>query len=264
MKSKKSVLKNHISYGILYETKELVTPYKICKKFNISKQRANYWLRKFKKERLVECPWHGHYEITDSGKTFLDTYEQQFNKNLVRLENMRYKFPIIDGVKSFSKVVKDRWKKNNGMKNVETYYTKIYEYSVSVYLGKNPSLTINCIKRVGLDIYEMMYDARTDVEIIAEFIQEDYSIRFGMMKTIMQPEWAIPSEFAKVLLNKTNSSQIRTPRGVINKSKGRGYDIETRDIRLANKLFNLPYVVDEIAQQVKSLRAASNTGWFCI
>ena len=75
--------------------------------------------------------------------------------------------------------------------------------------------------------------------------------------------WAIPSEFAKVLLNKTNSSQISTSNGVINKSKGRGYDIETRDIRLANKLFNLPYVVDEIALQVKSLRAASNTGLFC-
>jgi len=78
----------------------------------------------------------------------------------------------------------------------------------------------------------------------------------------MKPEWAIPSELAGVLLEKTNSSQISTAKGVINKSTGRGYDIETRDIRLANKLFNLPYVVDEIALQLKQLRAASNTGLF--
>lgn len=261
--SKKPVLGNHISYSILSETKSLTTPYEICKKLGISKQRVNYWLNKFKKEELIECPLSQHYEITDSGKTILYTYEQRFNKNLVRLENMRYRFLILEGIKEFSEIIKDRWKKNTGMKNVNVYHTKVHGYSISAYMGKNPSLTINCIKRVGLNVYEMIYDARTEVEELAQLIEKEYSIVLGRMETIMQPEWAIPSEFAKVLLNKTNSSQITTSKGVINKSKGRGYDIETRDIRLANKLFNLPYVLDEIALQVKSLRAASNTGLFC-
>ena len=240
-----------------------MTPNEICKKHSITKQRVNYWLKKFKKEEWITSPIPKHYEITDSGKTILDTYEQQFNKNLVRLENMRYKFPISEGVEQFKEIVKCRWKKNNGIKNVDTYYTKIHGYSVSVYLGNNPSLTINCIKRLGLDIYEMMYIARTEVENLAEIIEEDYSIVLGRMETIMKPEWAIPSEFARVLLNKTNSSQISTPKGVINKSEGRGYDIETRDIRLANKLYNLPYVVDEIARDVKLLQAADHSGLFC-
>ena len=261
--SKKAVLNNHISYGILYETRNLTIPLEITKKLHISKQRVNYWLKKFKKEEWISCPLSQHYEITDSGKTILYTYEQQFNKNLIRLENMRYRFPIHEGVEQFSELVKDRWKKNTGIKNVVVYYTKVHGYSISAYMGKNPSLTINCIKRVGLDIYEMMYEARTEVETLAGMIEEEYSIVLGRMETIMQPEWAIPSEFAKVLLNKTNSSQVTTSVGVINKSKGRGYDIETRDIRLANKLFNLPYVVDDIALQLKHLRVASNTGWFC-
>ena len=158
-------------------------------------------------------------------------------------------------------VVKSRWNKNNGMKNVDTYYTKIHGYSVSAYMGKNPSLTINCIKRLDLDTYEIMYEARREVEILVELIEDDYSIKLGRMKPVMQPEWATPSEFAKVLLNKTNSSQIRTPVGVINKSKGRGYDLETRDIRLANKIFNLPYVVDEIANAVKRLQVTSTPGF---
>ncbi len=261
--SKKSVLKNHISYGILYETKELVMPYEICKKHNISKQRVNYWLRKFKKEGWVTCPFHGHYEVTDSGKTIIDTYEQQFNKNLIRLENMRYSFPIIQGVDSLVK--KRRWDKEQPMKNgVVIYHTKQNEMHVRVIAGKNNQcLEITCKQLLGDNIYELMYQAREWVDYVAEHFIEDYSLILGKCKPVMQPEWAIPSEFAKVLLNKTNSSQITTPMGVINKSKGRGYDIETRDIRLANKLFNLPYVIDEIALQVKSLRVASNTGWFC-
>ena len=145
------------------------------------------------------------------------------------------------------------------------YAIKLFEGFVDeAYLGKNPSLLINCIPRLGLDIYEMMYEARTEVEGLVEIIEEDYSIVLGRIETTMKPEWAIPSEFAKILLNKTNSSQIRTSNGVINKSKGRGYDIETRDIILANKLYNLPYVVDEIALQLKSLRVASNTGLFSL
>ena len=261
--SKKTVLGNRISYCILSETKGLVTPGEICKKHSITKQRVNYWLRKFKKEEWITSPYHGEYVITNSGKTILDTYEQGFNKNLVRLENMRYRLPISDGVEQFLEVVKEKWKKNTGMKNVDVYHTKLHGYSVSAFFGKNPSLLINCIQRLGLDIYEMMYEARTEVEGLVEIIEEDYSIVLGRIETTVKPEWAIPSEFAKVLLEKTNSSQITTSKGVMNKSDGRGYDIETRDIRLANKLYNLPYVMDDIALQLKHLRAASSQGLFC-
>jgi len=38
----------------------------------------------------------------------------------------------------------------------------------------------------------------------------------------------------------------------------------TRDIRLANKLYDMPYVMDEIVLQLKHLRAASNTGLFSL
>ena len=262
--SKKDVLGNRISYYILSETKGLVTPGEICKKHSITKQRVNYWLKKFRKAEWITSPYHGEYEITNSGKTILDTYEQGFNKNLIRLENMRYRLPISAGVEQFLEIVKEKWKRNSGMKNVDVYHTTLHGYSVSAYLGKNPSLLINCIPRLGLDIYEMMYEARTEVEGLVEIIEEDYSIVLGRIETTMKPEWAIPSEFAKILLNKTNSSQIRTSNGVINKSKGRGYDIETRDIVLANKLHNLPYVVDEIVLQLKHLRAASNTGLFSL
>ena len=261
--SKKTILRNHISYSILRKTKNLVTPNEIVSELNVSKQRVHYWLQKFKKEEWIESPFHGHYKITDSGKTIIDTYEQQSNKDLVRLENMRCKFPIVEGAECLKDIVKGKWKHNTGFKNVDVFYTTIHDHSVSAFLGKNPVLTINTTQKLGTDIYEMMYWARTELDVLAEIIEKDYSITLGRMEAAMQPEWAIPSEQGKVVLNKTNSSQIRTPKGVINKSKGRGYDIETRDIRLANKLYNLPYVVDELVLQLKYIRAASNTGLFC-
>ena len=262
--SKKSVLQNHIPYSILCKTRDLVTPNEIVNELNISKQRVHYWLKKFKKEEWVESPFYGYYEITNSGKTILDTYEQQSNKDLVRLENMRCKFPIVEGAECLKDIVKNKWKHNTGFKNVDVFYTTIHDHSVSAFLGKNPVLTINATQKLGTNIYEIVYQARTELDALTEIIEKDYSITLGRMEDVMKPEWAIPSEFAKVLLNKTNSSQISTPNGVINKSKGRGYDVETRDIRLANKIYNLPFVVDDILLQVKQLRAASNTGLFCI
>ena len=258
--SKKAVLKNAISYSILSETEGSCHVYELREKLGISKQLANYWLQKFKKEGWVTKLFQGHYEITDGGKTVLEAYEQKFDKNLVRLENMRYKFAIYEGLESLLK--QQRWDKIQDLNNVKVYHTVIGGFSVRVFAGKhNPSVEITCKKMQGDNIYEMMYEGKQWIEYVAEIIEKEHSVKLGIPIPAMLPEWAIPSEFAKVLMNKTNSSQIRTPVGVINKSKGRGYDLETRDIRLANKIFNLPYVVDGIANAVKRLQVTSTPGF---
>lgn len=239
------------------------SPKEIMNKERISKSTLYSWLNKLQKKKMITKSFHGHYEITDKGTDYIDTYEKEDSKNQVRLENMRYKFPIIDGLDS---LIKNRkWYKVQPIKNnVIIYHTKEEGMHVRVIVGcKNSILEITCKKLTGTNIYEMMYEARTWIEFVAEQFQKDYSVILGLGEPAMQPEWAIPNLQAEVLLNRTNSSQITTDKGVINKSKGRNADIETRDIRLANKLFNLPYVVDEIALQVKHLRAASNTGLFC-
>jgi DNA-binding PadR family transcriptional regulator len=239
-------------------------PNEIMNKEEISKSTLYSWLNKLQKEKMITKSFQGHYVLTDKGTDYVDTYEKEDSKNQVRLENMRYVYPIIQGIHS---LIKNRtWDKEQPMNNdVVIYHTKEDGLHVRAIVGKNnPCLEITCKQILGDDIYEIMYDARQWTEFVAEKFQKDYSVILGLGKPAMKPEWAIPSEFAKVLLEKMNSSQISTTHGVINKSKGRGYDIETRDIRLANKLFNLPYVVDEIALQLKSLRVASNTGLFSL
>ena len=263
MKSSNHERQYWTNYGMLKIVHKHNNPSTMEKIEGIKHSTLHGWLNKLQGQDLITKSFRGHYELTDKGTDYIATYEKEDSKNQVRLENMRYVYPIIQGIDS---LLKNRiWDKEQPMNNgVVIYHTKEEGLSVRVIAGKNnPCLEITCKQLLGDDIYEMMYEARSWTELVAEKFQEDYSVILGLGKPAMKPEWAIPSEFAKVLLNKTNSSQISTPDGVINKSKGRGYDIETRDIRLANKLFNLPYVVDEIALQVKHLRAASYTGWFC-
>ena len=258
--SKKAVLKNATYYSILSETEGSCHVYELREKLGITKQTVNNCLKMSIKAGWVTKLFRGQYEITDSGKTVLEAYEQKFDKNLVRLENMRYKFAIYEGLESLLK--QQRWDKIQQLNNLKVYHTVIEGFSVRVFAGKhNPSVEITCKKMLGVNIYEMMYEGKQWIEYIAEIIEKEHSVKLGIPIPTMQPEWAIPSEFAKVLMNKTNSSQIRTPVGVINKSKGRGYDLETRDIRLANKIFNLPYVVDEIANAVKRLQVTSTPGF---
>jgi DNA-binding PadR family transcriptional regulator len=238
-------------------------PKEIMDKERISKSTLYSWLNRLRKEKMITKSFQGHYELTDKGTDYVATCEKEDTKNQVRLENMRYIYPIIQGLDS---LIKNRtWDKEQPINNVVIYHTKEDGLHVRVIAGKNnPCLEITCKQILGDDIYEMMYEARQWTELVAETFQKDYAVILGLGKPAMKPEWAIPSEHAGVLLEKTNSSQISTTHGVINKSKGRGYDIETRDIRLANKLYDMPYVMDEIVLQLKHLRAASNTGLFSL
>lgn len=221
----------------------------LCIVTGASKQNVNYWLCKLMKEGLVSKFPGGIYEITLSGKNLLNTYVHDNSKEQIRLENMRYKFPIHEGLE---KLVEASWLKvNNGMKHIKNYHGIFEGFTIVVHAGsENSSLEITCPKRFGVDIYEMMYKARMDVEAIGNMIARNYGLKLGMCEPSMEPEWAMPSPIAEVILSKTCSSQISTPKGVINRSKGRNADLETRGIHLAHKIWMMPDKIDEILQRL--------------
>ncbi len=210
-------------------------------------------MKSISKEGLVIKVRHGIYEITESGKKILNTCDQENSKKQIRLENMRYKFPIHEGLEN---LVKARWlKRNDSMNNMKSYHGKFEGYTIAVYAGSsNPILQIVCPKFFGVDMFEMMYDARSNVEAIGKLIAEEYGLKLGMCEPAMKPEWAIPSPLAEIILSKTGSSQIRTSNGVINRSKGRNADLETRDIRLAHDIFTMPQEIKEIRKELIELK----------
>lgn len=255
-KSKKFLQKNckvacSILDGCYYNHDQ--TANELCKRTGIKKQNLNYWLNKLMEEGFITKRYQGCYEITDAGKKFYCTSVKQKEKGLVRLENMRYQCEIYEGLENIIKYA--GLSEAKGMKNIKKYDGELFGYTVSVIVSPNEaSLQINCKKRHDCDIYEAMYWAKNEIEIVLNKIKEKFKLRLGMLEPSMEPEWAIPSPMAEALLSSTGSSQIRTDKWVINRSKGRNADLETRDINLVHDMLNLPNIVKQLANDVNWIK----------
>jgi hypothetical protein len=114
-------------------------------------------------------------------------------------------------------------------------------------------LEITCEKKLGVNRYEIYYKARKQIEDSLTGMIKDSEITLGILEQSMNPEWAVPHLIAEVILDKTESSQIRTKHGVVNRSKGRNADWEVDDIIQAEKIMNMPNLMDEIHQNVNQI-----------
>lgn len=254
-KSKKFVLKSFtLPYNILiaFEEDNWRNPSELAKSLCKSKQSINGWLKKLVKEGLVKQSSYGIYEITWLGKKTLEGLRRQNNKNLVRLENMRYKYPILQGMSEF--ILAAFSKKFQNLGSIRVYHGEEYDHSYRIFAAQyNPCLEVTCPPRYGYNIYEMMYEAKNENQLVAQLISQKNGLVLGLPEPSMEPEWAIPSLMAEAILSKTCSSQIRTTKGTLNRSKGRNADLETRDIHLANDILNMPNNIKKISDDIHKL-----------
>ena len=145
-----------------------------------------------------------------------------------------------------------RTKLNNG---VIQYDGKIGDITVRVFHSeKSSSIEFCCQKWVGENMYEIMHEAKKQIEGIAESFSKINGVRIGLLQQSMKPEWAIPHPFAELSLKSTDSSQIRTSNGVINRSAGRNADWETDDIVMATRILNMPNDIEEIKNAICDIR----------
>lgn len=192
----------------------------------------------------------GIYELTEAGKKNNATYVKEDGKRMVQLENMRFKCKIYDGFEKIMEYIRNP--KKTQLNNGVTQYTgKLKNLSVRVFVSeKNQTLEITCEKKLGTNHYEIYYDARKQVEDTLIRMIKDNEITLGILEQSMNPEWAIPHTFAEIILENTESSQIRTKNGVMNRSKGRNADWEVDDIIQAERIMNIPNDIEKIHQQL--------------
>ncbi|MGI0021690.1 MAG: hypothetical protein ACRD9Q_02400 [Nitrososphaeraceae archaeon] len=256
--SKKSVLeKRRIPYNIM----RCIdwgnhTHSQILQTLSFSKPRLHYWYRKLSDEGFIERPFRGYYELTTIGKKALRGYELQEGKGLVRLENMRYSFPIL---KNYDYLLSLRWNNITKLNHISIIHHKVYGYTVRIICSsKNPSIEVSCKQILGTDIYEMMYQAKRDALAISEIFQDDTKVVLGEPKPAMEPEWAIPSPLSEALLSMSSSSQISTPLGTLNRSKGRNADLEVRDPRHAVSILEMPKRIERIEKMLALMSGYSS------
>ena len=256
---KRTVRKNCITTTATVEVKILQLikmgeyyPSDLKESTGMSKQTLNYHLKNLKDSGYITNYSRGIYDITDSGKKILATYENNENKRYIQLENMRYKAEIYKGYEKIMERIRNpkRTKLNSG---VIQYDGKIGDISVRVFNShRGASIEFCCPKWLGENMYEIMYEARIDIErIVGSFCTID-GVQIGVLEQSMKPEWAIPSPIAEMILKTTDSSQIRIGNSVINRSAGRNADWETDDIVQAIKVMNMPNDLEEIKNMLKN------------
>jgi DNA-binding PadR family transcriptional regulator len=238
-------LLNCLNWDGYYRSKELSDILKV------GKQLLRYYLKKYEKEKFIVKVFRGSYKITESGKKFLRELDELNKKDSIRLENMRYKFPINYGVKNI--IEEFKWEKKTNMKNV-TFYHGVFEgYTIRLFYGKNPSIEISCKQWYGTNIHQIMWESRDDVEIVMSRLGEKYGLGLGKSQPSMKPDFAIPSKLSESILKSYNLSQLKSSKMVLNKSDGRNYDWETHDIESAQLVLDLPYSVTRIERKLDEL-----------
>lgn len=250
--------------------KNCTLPYKILKSLNcvsynrckdirnivnINKQLLNYYIRNLDNEGFVTKVFHGAYKITSLGKKILEELEKKQSKQMIRLENMRYKYPVYSGVGNM--LNRMSWSETN-LKNVKVYHGKFKGYSLRLFVGRNHSIEITCKHEYGTNLHEIMWDSRNDIEGIMLEFSDKYNVKLGKGKQSMKPDIAIPSKLAKSLLKATGTSQIKSSKMVLNQSKGRDVDLETHDVESAKLVLELPYMIEKISKQMDEIKDSSH------
>ena len=229
-------------------------PQEMTDTLNMSKQLLNHYLKKMIKDGLLSKYSKGLYTLTNLGKKRYMAYVKEESKNMIRLENMRFKFEIFEGFERLKKYVRNL--KKTPLKNgVIQYHGQIQNLTVRLLPSNknNSSLIITVEKREGNNAYKLYYEARQQAEQTLICIMKDPKIKLGQTQHEMKPEWAIPHPFAKTILNGTQSSQIRGEGWVLNQSKGRNKDWEVDNIAQVERIMNMPDDIQFIKESLEYL-----------
>jgi len=229
------------------------SPSSMCGYLGFTKEKLNYHLKKMIDAGLISKYSQGIYDLTEAGEKMNTTFVKENDKKMIQLENMRFKCKIYEGLEEVMQYIRNP--KKNQLKNGVMQYTgKLKNLSVRVFVSeKSNTLEITCEKKIGTNSYEIYYNAKKQVEDALIGMMKDSEIKLGILEQSMNPEWAVPHPYAEIILDKTESSQIRTKHGVVNRSKGRNADWEVDDIIQADKIMNMPNVVDKINQNVNQI-----------
>lgn len=212
----------------------------------LKKQKLNYWLHKLYDEGILDKHGRGFYYMTDQGKRIYDQYERLQGKQLVRIENMHVTYKVESGViKLFDRLT---WVKG-GLKNTQTFTSVIENHTVRLIKKEDGyNFEVYVTKVLGETPHEAYFQARVDADSVASKAQW-YGAKLSAGWVSSEPEIAIPSPVASALLMTNGASQIRTDKGIMNRSKGRYADWEPRSLQQAQKIVDMPNAITRLEEK---------------
>ena len=257
------ILPQELRYGSVYTLKEL------CYFTGFEKNRLLYWLNKFCDEGFLKHNDRGFYEMKESGKRIYDQYKRYQNKQLVRIENMHVTYYVYNGIKKLQNKI--HWKK--GGLGTRVYTSKIQNHTVRLIKSKNDpyKLEVYVTKILDVSYVEAYHQARVEADTVANYIEYSFGCSMSQGWVSMEPEIAIPSPIASAILTKYGVSQIKTDKGIMNRSKERGADWEVTDLQLAQKIVDMPDTLESLLDTVNELKSkldkmpySEHSGWWFV
>lgn len=217
----------------------------------LSKQQLNYWLGKMCEDGILHKLDAGLYRMTESGKRIYDQYERLYGKQLVRIENMHVSYPITGKLGAIN--VKSKWRES-GLRNSKMWIAKLKDHTVRlIKKDYGYEFQVYVTKVLGTSPYDAYYHARLEADMIALEMEAD-GLHIGMGWVSSDPEIAIPSPIASAVLMTNGASQIRTDKGIMNRSKGRGADWEPRDLQQAQKIVDMPDTLNTVLDEIRAIK----------
>ncbi len=139
------------------------------------------------------------------------------------------------------------------MKHNRIYTSRIDNHTVRLIKKEHGyNFQVYVTKVLGESPKEAYHQARVDADSVASNA-EWYGARLSEGWVSSEPEIAIPSPVASALLITNGASQIRTNKGVFNRSKGRGADWEPTDLQQAQKIVDMPNNLEKITESISNL-----------
>jgi predicted transcriptional regulator len=228
----------------------VVTPVNLRYELGIeSKQNLNHYLKKYVQEGILQKLDKGMYVMTESGKRIYDQYEHYKNKQLVRVENLKVTFVVEKGGEELVKNLK--FKKQELRNNVTMYHAQLKRHSIRLIVSKNKyKFEVTVTNSLGITPSEAFHHAMLEAYDVANYLTNLFDVELSEGYANGKPEIAIPSPIASALLNTTGSSQIRTNKAIMNRSKGRGADWEVYNLQDAQKIVDMPDVITRLEEKM--------------
>jgi len=221
-----------------------------------SKQNLNHYLKKYEKEGILQKLQKGMYVMTESSKRIYDQYERYKNKQLVRVENLKVTFVVEKGGEELVKQLKS--KKQQLKNNVTIYHANLKRHSIRIIVSKNQyKFEVTITNALGITPPEAFHHAMLEAYGVANYLNQWFDVELLEGYANGKPEIAMPSPFASASLNTTGASQIRTDKGIMNRSKGRGADWEVNDLQEAQKVMDMPDTMARIEEKIDRIEKNS-------
>jgi biotin operon repressor len=229
------------------------SPKLISDELGISKQNVNYSLKKLLKEGIVIRPSKGCYLLTKSGKRIHDQYERFRNKQLIRIENMRVTFIVEKGGSELEKRLISH--KHELQNNVKIYHATLNFHSTRLIVTNSEyTLEVTITNTLDIDLNEAYHQSMLEAYGVAMYLEKWFNVEFSEGQRTGKPEIAIPCPYASALLLTTGASQIRTNKAIMNRSKGRGADMEVYNLQDAQKVVNMPNTLTSILDELDIIK----------